>query len=217
MKLFLLLLTFASLTLVVLGYRPSQPPRTTSRRDTLVSASAAFVAVIAAQQRPALAFSGSGSSAYSGRAPASKAALQKSYKDRVVADIRDFNALGRAIDNGQLDGNVWVSFFIQFARQEADSVGRTYAALADLMGNKEGGGCGLLLAASFAKPNKPPDNAPAVQKFKKLVKAFDPIKAAGLKGDADKAKKEWQNASVLLSEYLQEVELPSALDDPIYK
>ena len=165
---------------------------------------------------PSLAFDGSGSSAYSGRTPSSKAELKKSYQYRIIADVKDFKTLGRAIDNGQTEGDAWVGFFIEFQRREPDSVGRTYAALADLIGTKESSGCGTLLAASYAKQGKPADGLPSVKKYNAMTKAFDPIKAAGKKGDVGKAKIAWGKASELLSDYLEAVELPSSLSDPLY-
>ena len=210
MKLLPLIITLAPC--VCLAYTPSRP----SRRDVLTSSSFAAIASFVVQ--PAIAFEGSGSSAYSGMNPTTKAALMKSYKSRIAADVRDFNALGAAINKGQTDGNEWVSFFIQYPRREPDAVGRTYAALADLIGTSErGGGCGYLLAASFAKPNKPPDNVPAVMKYKTLAKAFAPIQSAGSSGDAKKAQEEFQKASVLFREFLQQVEMPASLDDPLYQ
>jgi hypothetical protein len=168
--------------------------------------------------QPAVAFDGSGSSAYSGKNPTTKAALVKSYKSRIAADVHDFNNLGAAIDKGQTEGNEWVSFFIQYPRREPDEVGRTYAALADIIGTSEGGGgCGYLLAVSFAKPNKPPDNVPAVTTYNTLAKAFAPIQSAGSSGDVKKAQKEFQKASVLFREFLQQVEMPVSLDDPLYQ
>lgn len=83
---------------------------------------------------PSFAFDGSGSSAYSGRSPATKAELKRQYQERIVADVRDFNVLGKAIANGETEGNAWVNFFIQFQRREPDAVGRAYAALVDLRG-----------------------------------------------------------------------------------
>lgn len=165
----------------------------------------------------ARAFDGSGASAYSGRNPlTSKAEQRKIYQDRITADVRDFNDLGAAIDNGILDGDVWVKFFIQFQRREADSVGRTYAALADLVGTKDFSGCGYLLASSFAKPGKPADGLPSIKKYNAMAKTFDSIKIAGEKGDAKKAKNAWKTASVALSEYLEEVGLPASLQDASY-
>ncbi len=162
------------------------------------------------------AFDGSGSSAYAGRTPASKVELVKGYKERVIADVRDFNALGKAIDRGETDGDAWVNFFIEFQRREPDSVGRTYAALVDLVGNKDISGCGILLASSFTKPGKPSEGTPAVKKFNSIANVFDPIKAAGKKGDIAKAKVSWEKAGESLEKYLEVVELPSSLSDPIY-
>ena len=115
-----------------------------------------------------------------------------------------------------MDGNAWVSFFIEIQRREPDSVGRTYAALADLIGLKDYSGCGTLLAASYAKPGKPSDGLPSVKKYNAMAKAFEPIKAAGKKGDVGKAKAAWVKAGELLTEYLEAVELPPSLLDPIY-
>eukprot|EP00587_Corethron_hystrix_P009828 CAMPEP_0113313452 /NCGR_PEP_ID=MMETSP0010_2-20120614/9871_1 /TAXON_ID=216773 ORGANISM="Corethron hystrix, Strain 308" /NCGR_SAMPLE_ID=MMETSP0010_2 /ASSEMBLY_ACC=CAM_ASM_000155 /LENGTH=222 /DNA_ID=CAMNT_0000169469 /DNA_START=22 /DNA_END=687 /DNA_ORIENTATION=- /assembly_acc=CAM_ASM_000155 len=148
------------------------------------------------QKQPAAAFDGSGASASAGYNPSSTAQKMQNYKDRIVADVKDFNALGEAIAKGRTEGKEWVNFFIEQQRREADSVGRVYAALADLRGirTKGGefeGGDGILLANLFTKKGKPPDNTPAVKSFKKLRPAFDYIAAAGEKGDAAKAKAEW--------------------------
>lgn len=169
------------------------------------------------------AFDGSGSSVSSGYNPATKAEQKRRYKDRVAADVRDFLVLGKAIDAGETEGNAWVNFFITFQRREPDEVGRTYAALADLRGlptkkaNEFEGGGGLLLANTFTKAGKPPDNTPAVKSFLKLSKSFDAIEVAGKKGDAAKAKQAWEGTSVLFSQYLSDVEMPASLDDPLYK
>jgi hypothetical protein len=196
------------------AYTPCRP----SRRNVLTSSGsfAAFAAAFVTTQ-PTVAFDGTGSSAYSGKNPTTKAALVKSYKARIAANVRDFNALGAAISNGETEGNEWVSFFIQYPRREPDDVGRTYAALADLIGTIEGGGCGYLLATSFGKPNKPPDNVPAVKTYNALSKAFAPIQSAGLSGDAKKALKEFQKTKALFSDFLLQVEMPASLDDPLYQ
>lgn len=194
---------------------------TKSRRDVLESSTSALVAFIAAgasSGKAAFAFEGQGSTSYSGRTPATQVAKAKSYRDRIAADVRDFNSLGAAIDRGETSGGAWVAFFIQYQRREPDSVGRTYAAQVDLTGLEGGGGgAGLLLASTFAKPNKPPDNLPQYKKYSILAKTLEPIKNAGKAGDAAKAKKEWTKASVALSEYLDAVAMPSDLSDPLYK
>ena len=123
----------------------------------------------------------------------------------------------------RLKNSRWVNFFIIFQRREADSFGRTYAALVDLRGlptkkaKEFEGGDGLLLANTFTKAGKPPDNTPAVKSFKNLSTTFDAIQAAGKTGDAKMAKAAWLKTSELLSKYLSDVELPSDLKDPIYK
>mmetsp|Transcript_11537 Transcript_11537/g.27775 ORF Transcript_11537/g.27775 Transcript_11537/m.27775 type:complete len:237 (-) Transcript_11537:196-906(-) len=170
---------------------------------------------------PSFAFDGSGSSAYAGRSPATKAELKRQYKERIVADVRDFNALGKAINKGETEGSAWVNFFIQFQRREPDAVGRTYAGLVDLRGiriKKEEfeGGDGMLLANTFTKAGKPPDNTPAVKSFKKLSTSFDGIEAAGKNGDAKKALAEWGKTKSLFETFLADVEMPSSLADPIY-
>lgn len=162
------------------------------------------------------AFDGSGSSAYSGKNAASKADLKKSYQKRIIADVRDFVILGNAISEGKVDGIAWVNFFIEFQRREADESGRTYAALVDLVGSKDLSGCGILLASSYGKPGKPAESLPTVKKYNAMAKSFDSIKAAGKKGDLAKAKSSWMKASEVLSEFLESVELPSSLKDPIY-
>ena len=184
--------------------------------ERLVKGTSAFVIASEIGPKVSIAFDGTGSSAYTGRTPASKAELVKGYKDRIVADVRDFNALGKAIDRGETDGDAWVNFFIEFQRRDPDSVGRTYAALADLVGIKDVSGCGILLASSFTKPGKPSEGTPAVKQFNTLSKAFEPLKAAGKKGDAAKAKAAWFKAGESLSKYLEVVELPSSLSDPLY-
>lgn len=199
---------------------------TTSRRDLLNRLGASTLAgfsLFVASNEPAIAFDGSGASASAGYSPATKAEKKKGYQTRIVADIRDFNKLGAAIDQGTTEGPAWVNFFITFQRREPDSVGRTYAALVDLRGlptkkaKEFEGGDGLLLANTFTKAGKPPDNTPAVKSFKKLSTTFDDIQAAGKAGDAKKAKAAWLKTSELLTQYLADVELPSDLKDPIYK
>lgn len=148
--------------------------------------------------KPVQAFDGAGSSAYIGKTTTSKAELNKSYQRRVVADVKDFKRLGEAIQNGETEGDSWVSFFIEFQRREPDSVGRAYAALVDLVGNKELSGCGTLLAASFAKAGKPSEGLPSVKKYNAMAKMFDPIKAAGQKGDLTKAKTAYGKVSAVL-------------------
>jgi hypothetical protein len=201
------------LTTTASGYTspPPQPKKCSSRKAFLQTctstlATAAFLQTSA----PAQAFDGAGSSAYSGKAPASKAELKKSYQNRVIADVKDFKRLGAAIDNGQTDGDAWVAFFIEFQRREPDAVGRTYAALVDLVGGKDISGCGVLLAGSYAKPGKPSDGLPSVKKYNAMAKVFEPIKAAGKKGDAGKAKVAWGKAKDAIQEYLETVELPSS-------
>lgn len=197
-----------------------------SRRDVLQSAAAAFAAsfvVLLGDAAPAVAFDGSGSSAYAGRSPATKAELKAQYKARVVADVRDFVTLGKAIDNGEVEGKAWINFFITAQRREPDAVGRTYAALVDLRGlptkkaNEFEGGDGLLLANTFTKQGKPPDNTPAVRSFLKLSKTFDTIEAAGKSGNAAKAKQEWEKTKALLEAYLVDVEMPGSIQDPLYQ
>lgn len=196
----------------------SPPPhRPMSRRDFGLTSSAVAGALLFVSPNRAMAFEGSGSSAYTGKTLTSKADLQKSYRSRISADVRDFNSLGAAIRKGETDGDAWVNFFIPFARREPDDVGRAYAALADLVGAPDRSGCGYLLATSLIKPGKPPENAPGVKKFNALGKSLDAIKADGKKGDAAKAQKDWDKASVAFSEYLAEVGMPPSLSDDVYK
>ena len=196
-------------------------PEQTSRRDVLQSAAAATSSLLIAS--PAVAFDGSGSSAYAGRSPATKAELKRQYKERVVADVKDFVTLGKAIDKGEMEGKAWVNFFITMQRREPDPVGRTYAALVDLRGlptkkaNEYEGGDGLLLANTYTKAGKPPDNTPAVRSFLKLSKTFDAIEAAGKSGNVAKAKQEWDKTKTLLEAYLVDVELPGSLQDSMYQ
>lgn len=172
--------------------------------------------------RLAWAFDGSGASASAGYNPLTKAEKMKAFKQRVVADVKDFKALGKAIEAGETDGKAWVNFFIQFQRREADEVGRTYAALVDLRGlptkkkYEYEGGDGLLLATLFTKPGKPNENTPAVKSWNKLFKNFDGIEAAGKNGDAGKAKAEWEKTKLFFEQYLTDVELPGDLNDPMY-
>jgi hypothetical protein len=200
---------------------------TTTRRDILnrlgTTSVVAGLSLLVAGIEPAVAFDGSGASASAGYSPATKAEKKKKFKERIVADVKDFNKLGQAIDKGDTQGSAWLNFFIIFQRREPDEVGRTYAALVDLRGlptkksNEFEGGDGLLLANTFTKPGKPPDNTPAVKSFLKLSKTFDAIEAAGKTGDAAKAKNAWLKTGELLSQYLTDVELPGDLKDPIYK
>jgi hypothetical protein len=160
----------------------------------------------------ASAFDGQGSSAYSGRTPSSKAELKRSYQARVIQDVKDFVQLGQAIDNSQLEGDAWVRFFITYQRREPDAVGRTYAALLDLVGNKEFSGCGILLANTFSKPGKPPDNTPSVKAYNSMAKAFESIQIAKKNDDLKKAKLAYDKAATLLNNYLVSVELPPLTD-----
>lgn len=172
----------------------------------------------------AQAFDGSGASASSGYNPTTKAERVRGWKQRVVADAKDFNRLGDALKNGQAGetSSEWISFFIQFQRREPDDVGRTYGALVDLRGlptkkkYEYEGGDGLLLATSFTKAGKPPENTPAVKAWNKLFKQFDAIEAAGKKGNAASALVEWEKTKPLFEEYLNSVELPGSLSDKIY-
>lgn len=138
-----------------------------SRRQLLTkglsfgASAALFISSEVANPGASLAFDGSGSSAYAGKNPATKAELRRQYQERVAADARDFNTLGKAIKAGETEGTAWVSFFIQFQRREPDALGRTYAALVDLRGirvkrDEFEGGDGLLLANTFTKAGKPP-------------------------------------------------------------
>lgn len=118
------------------GYSIGNKNGSIDRRQLLggFGVSAATAIGLASAPLPSQAFDGSGSTAYAGRSPATKAELKRQYQERVVADVRDFNVLGDAIRKGETEGNAWVTFFIQFQRREPDSVGRTYAALVDLRG-----------------------------------------------------------------------------------
>lgn len=185
-----------------------------TRKNMLTSAAAA---AFLSNTQPTNAFDGSGSTAYVGKKAKTKEELALAYKARVIEDVKDFNTLGAAIDRGETDGDDWVAFFVQFQRREPDPFGRTYAARLDLVGEDGLGGSGLLLAGTFAKKGKPIDGLPQVKKFNALAKSLAPIQSAAKKGDASKAKKEWVKASVVLSEYLQEVDLPASLSDPLYK
>lgn len=206
----------------------------TNRRQVLTSTVAASIltGVATMMQVPnnnnfsntnAWAFDGAGSSAYSGRSPATKAELKRGYIERVAADVKDFNALGEAISREETEGREWINFFITFQRREPDDVGRTYAALVDLRGlptkkaNEYEGGDGLLLANTFTKAGKPPDNTPAVKSFLKLSKSFDAIEVAGRKGDVKKAKVAYDTSASLFVQYLSDVMMPSDLNDPLYK
>ena len=202
---------------VLLLAATTQALRLTTRRGVIAAPAAAAVAA------PALAFDGQGSSAYAGRTPQSKLELRKSYQERVAADVRDFRNLGAAIKAGELDGDAFFFFFTPQPRSKPDGAGRTYAALADLVGHPNDnnpkvleGGCGYLLAASFAKAGKPPDNAPAVKAYASLAKTLDPIRAAAKKKAPDAAAKAYDAASAALGDYLAEVELPG-IADPRYK
>ena len=196
------------------------------RRNFLQTAATLFVGASTVLTSPPVAvqaFDGSGSSAYAGRSPATKAELKKQYQTRVIADVKDFVTLGKAIDNGETEGKAWINFFITAQRREPDAVGRTYAALVDLRGlptkkaNEYEGGDGLLLANTYTKAGKPPDNTPAVRSFLKVSKSFDAIEIAGKSGNVSKAKQEWDKTKTLLEAYLNDVELPSNIQDPIYQ
>ena len=164
----------------------------------------------------AQAFDGGGSSSYSGRTPLATATKAKGYRERIAADVKDFNVLGSAIDRGETEGQPWVDFFITYQRREPDAVGRTYAAQIDLVGADRTGGAGLLLVNTYAKPNKPPDNLPQYKKYTSMAKTLEPINVAGKSGDATKAQKAWLKASEALTEYLASVDMPAALSDPLY-
>ncbi|KAL9188059.1 hypothetical protein ACHAXT_006437 [Thalassiosira profunda] len=175
------------------AYTTPGPRRALSRKAFIHSGAAAAVLQSVIPVHPAGAFDGAGSSAYAGKSTTSKADLQKSYKSRVVADVRDFRRLGMAIQNGDTNGPGWVNFFIEFQRREPDAVGRTYAAYVDLVGNKELSGCGTLLAASFAKPGKAVGGAAERERSTLL----EPIKVAGQKGDLGKAKAAYGKVTIL--------------------
>lgn len=195
---------------------------TVSRRSACVTPVVGGLVTVAG---PALAFDGQGSSAYAGRTPSSVAQLKKSYQDRVAADVRDFRVLGDEIKKGALDGDAWVFFFTQQPRSRPDASGRTYAALADLIGHKNDekpkgpleGGCGYLLAATYAKPGKPPDNVPSVKAYAPLPTIFDPIRVAAKKGSPEAAARAYDAAAKGLAAYLELVEMPASLDDARYK
>ena len=142
------------------------------------------------------------------------------FRERIAADVKDFNKLGAAIDKGEVDidnDSAWVSFFIPYQRRSPDAAGRTYAAQFDLVGVEKSGGAGLLLATTYAKPNKPPNNLPQYKKYDALQVTLEPVKKAGKAGDAAKAKKEWLKAAAAFSDYLESVDMPTDLSDPLYK
>lgn len=228
-----LLFVLASCTGKSLAYNPANQPQHSPSQSRcefgsqllaggLTAASFGW-GVFGGDSNNAWAFDGSGASASAGYNPLTKSAKMKGYKDRVVADVRDFNTLGKAIEAGETEGKAWVNFFITFQRREPDEFGRAYAALVDLRGlptkkkYEYEGGDGLLLATLFTKPGKPNDNTPAVKSWNKLFKNFDVIEAAGKKGDAAKAKVEWIKTKDAFEQYLADVELPGDLSDPIYK
>ena len=184
----------------------------TCTKSTIAIASTTFLTTTTAQ-----AFDGRGSSAYIGKSPTSKAEIKKSYQTRIIANVKDFKKLGATIQTSQSEGDAWVNFFIEYKRREPDEYGRTYAALIDLVGNKELSGCGILLASSFAKPGKPSEGLPQVNKYNAGAKMFDPIRVAGMKGDVEKAKVAWGKAAGALGEYLGVMDLPSSLYDPFYE
>lgn len=174
---------------------------------------------VATTTSPSLAFDGSGSTA-AGKT-LNRSALKKSYSDRIVADVRDFNALGAAVARGELEGKAWINFFIPFKRREPDEYGRIYAAFSDLVGTGDtGGGCGLLYVGTLVKPGKPSEGTAAFKKFTVLSKLFGPIEAAagkdGKGGSVEKAKAAWGKAAGAFEEFLGATELPGSLSDPIY-
>ena len=177
---------------------------------------AAPLVVVAAPTTNAQAFDGSGASAFSGRNVLSTAAKAKGYRERIAADVKDFNALGAAIDKGETEGKAWVDVFITFQRREPDEAGRTYAAQIDFLGAERSGGAGLLLVNTYCKPNKPPDNLPQYKKYTQMAKTFDAIEKAGKAADASKAKAAWLKAAAALSEYLESVEMPGDLSNALY-
>ena len=185
------------------------------------SAFASAALLSATSPSPSLAFDGSGSSAYSGKNPQSVLERKKAYQARVVQDAKDFNRLGAAIARGETEGDPWAFVFFPFERREPDAAGRTFAAVPDLIGHVEGrelvGGCGYLLASSFTRAGKPPETTPAVKSFTALSKMFDPIKQAGVKGDAGKAQAAFGKAAPLFAKYLEDVGLPGDLSDPLYR
>mmetsp|Transcript_11988 Transcript_11988/g.17482 ORF Transcript_11988/g.17482 Transcript_11988/m.17482 type:complete len:148 (+) Transcript_11988:69-512(+) len=81
---------------------------------------------------------------YSGCTPSSKDELKKSYKNSIFADVKDLHALGTTIEGNQMNGNAWNDFFVESQRRRPDAVGRTYAALEDLVGMKGLRGRGTL-------------------------------------------------------------------------
>ena len=223
-------LAAAASTSGALAYAPEhQTSRSTtstdlSRRAALsraISVAGSAFASAALVSSPSLAFDGSGSSAYSGKNPQSVLERKKAYQARVVQDAKDFNRLGAAIARGETEGDPWAFVFFPFERREPDAAGRTFAAVPDLIGHVEGrelvGGCGYLLASSFTRAGKPPETTPAVKSFTALSKMFDPIKAAGAKGDAGKAKAAFGKAAPLFAKYLEDVGLPGDLSDPLYR
>lgn len=166
----------------------------------------------------AQAFDGSGASSYSGRTQLSAATKAKGYRDRIAADVKDFNALGGAIAAGETSGPAWVDFFIQYQRREPDAVGRTYAAQIDLLGADRSGGAALLLVnTAYLKPNKPPDNLPQFKKYTAFAKTIEALQAAGKAGDAAKAQKVFTKSAEALSAYLESVDMPADLSDVLYK
>jgi hypothetical protein len=177
----------------------------------------AVAALVLQQPQLSLAFDGGGASSYSGRTMATTATKAKGYRDRITADVKDFIALGAAIDRGETSGEAWVAFFIPYQRREMDAAGRTYAAQVDLLGVARAGGAALLLANTYAKPNKPPDNLPQYKKSTAFAKTMIPLEEAGKSGDAAKAKKAWDKAAAGLTEYLEAVDMPVDLADPLYK
>eukprot|EP00542_Grammatophora_oceanica_P019416 CAMPEP_0194036538 /NCGR_PEP_ID=MMETSP0009_2-20130614/8901_1 /TAXON_ID=210454 /ORGANISM="Grammatophora oceanica, Strain CCMP 410" /LENGTH=212 /DNA_ID=CAMNT_0038678341 /DNA_START=22 /DNA_END=660 /DNA_ORIENTATION=- len=184
-----------------------------SRREVLAGGTSAFVAALV-PALPVSAFDGSGSSAYAGKSNAVKDA--DAYKARVIADAKDFHALGNAIDRGETDGDDWVTFFIQYPRREMDDVGRAYAANLDLVGEDGRGGAGFLLAGTFGKKGKPTETLPQMKQFMALSKTLPAVNAAGKSGDLAKAKKAYAKASESFSSFLKEVGLPESLSDPLY-
>ena len=104
--------------------------KTASRRDLLRSfgtnsAAVAFSLLVneGYSSQPAFAFDGSGASVSAGYSPVTKAEKKKKFQERVVADVSDFNTLGKAIDKGDTQGPEWVNFFILFQRREPDGRG----------------------------------------------------------------------------------------------
>ncbi len=118
------------------------------------------------------------------------------YNKRVIAGIKSFVALSSSLGSGSLEETN--SFF---AGEEEGSWKDTATA-------------GYLLANAFRKSSAtPPDNLPAVKKWKAFkANVGELYNAAVMKNSIKDATIAYENARKTLNDYLEAVELPSAIE-----